>query len=76
MAKFILSFKVRFPPMKCRVGALTVSSVAVIAFKAVYTLETKRRNNDAKVIALFVEMRDMIGVLLQYGVLASSVEYR
>lgn len=62
--------------MKHRVGALTVRSVAVLAFKAIYTLEMKRRNNDAKVIALFVSMRDMIGVLLQYGATASSVEYR
>ncbi|CCM04671.1 uncharacterized protein FIBRA_06857 [Fibroporia radiculosa] len=39
--------------------------VAVLAFKAVYTLEMKRRDNDQKVIVLFVEMRDMIAVLLQ-----------
>jgi hypothetical protein len=29
--------------------------VAVLAFKAVYTLEVKRRSNDKKVIALYVE---------------------
>jgi len=30
-------------------------SVAVLAFKAVYTLETKRRENDKRVLALYVE---------------------
>ncbi|KAL6299183.1 hypothetical protein BKA93DRAFT_612607 [Sparassis latifolia] len=39
--------------------------VAVLAFKAVYTLETKRRANDKKIIALYVEMKDMIAVLIQ-----------
>ena len=29
--------------------------VAVLAFKAVYTLETKRRENDKRVLALYVE---------------------
>jgi len=29
--------------------------VAVLAFKAVYTLEVKRRNNDKRVIALYAE---------------------
>jgi hypothetical protein len=29
--------------------------VAVLAFKAVYTLEVKRRSNDKRVIALYVE---------------------
>ncbi|KAI0249341.1 hypothetical protein BJV78DRAFT_1347821 [Lactifluus subvellereus] len=38
--------------------------VVVLAFKAVYTLELKRRDNDSKVIALYVEMKDMMGVLL------------
>ncbi|KAI0265555.1 hypothetical protein BC834DRAFT_987866 [Gloeopeniophorella convolvens] len=39
--------------------------VVVMAFKAVYTLELKRRDNEKKIIALYVEMKDMMGVLLQ-----------
>ncbi|KAH9948257.1 hypothetical protein B0H21DRAFT_847639 [Amylocystis lapponica] len=39
-------------------------NVVVLAFKTVYTLETKRRANDKKVIALYVEMKDMISVLV------------
>lgn len=31
------------------------NAVAVLAFKAVYTLETKRRENDKRVLALYVE---------------------
>lgn len=38
--------------------------VVVLAFQAVYTLEQKRRDNEQKIIALFVEMKDMMGVLL------------
>ena len=38
--------------------------VVVMAFKAVYTLEQKRRDNEKKIIALYVEMKDMMGVLL------------
>jgi hypothetical protein len=37
---------------------------AVLVFKTVYTLELKRRDNDKKIIALYVEMKDMMGVLL------------
>ena len=40
--------------------------VVVLAFKAVYTLEQMRRDNEKKVIALYVEMKDMMGVLLLY----------
>jgi hypothetical protein len=40
--------------------------VAVLAFKTVYTLEQKRRDNDKKIVALFVGMRDMMGALLLY----------
>ena len=56
-------------------------AVAVLAFKAVYTLETKRRENDKRVLVLYVEyvasnfsgappsynyrMKDMMGVLVQ-----------
>ncbi|KAI9464119.1 hypothetical protein BJY52DRAFT_887705 [Lactarius psammicola] len=38
--------------------------VVVMAFKTVYTLELKRRDNEKKIIALYVEMKDMMGVLL------------
>ncbi|KAI0298350.1 hypothetical protein B0F90DRAFT_1669084 [Multifurca ochricompacta] len=38
--------------------------VVVMAFKTVYTLELKRRDNERKIIALYVEMKDMMGVLL------------
>ncbi|KAI9438365.1 hypothetical protein H4582DRAFT_258574 [Lactarius indigo] len=38
--------------------------VVVVAFKTVYTLELKRRDNEKKIIALYVEMKDMMGVLL------------
>ena len=37
----------------------------VIAFKIAYTLEKNRRDNDRKVGALFVTMKDMIAVLTQ-----------
>lgn len=40
------------------------SVVIVLAFKTVYTLEQKRRDNDKKIISLFVGMRDMMGSLL------------
>jgi len=35
-----------------------------LAFKTVYNLELKRRDNEKKIIALYVEMKDMMGVLL------------
>ncbi|KAH9994244.1 hypothetical protein BJV77DRAFT_995584 [Russula vinacea] len=38
--------------------------VAVITFKTVYILELKRRENDKKIIALYVEMKDAMGALL------------
>ena len=38
--------------------------VVVLAFKTVYTLEQKRRDNEKKVVALYVEMKDMMSVLL------------
>ena len=34
--------------------------------KAVWTLELNRRENDRKTIALYVEMKDMMKVLVQY----------
>ena len=42
---------------------LTGKSVAVLAFETVYTLEQKRRDNEKKVKALYVGMKDMMGVL-------------
>ncbi|KAG8806128.1 hypothetical protein FRC19_007457 [Serendipita sp. 401] len=41
-----------------------VISVVVLAFKAVITLELKRRSNDQKVIAIKLKMKDMVSVLL------------
>ncbi|KAF8273627.1 hypothetical protein EI94DRAFT_1563512, partial [Lactarius quietus] len=38
--------------------------VVVLAFTAVYTLEQKRRDNEKKIVALYVAMKDMMGVLL------------
>jgi len=42
---------------------VTVETVVVVAFKTVYTLELKHRDNEKKIIALYVEMKDMMGVL-------------
>ncbi|KAJ7262295.1 hypothetical protein B0H12DRAFT_1105150 [Mycena haematopus] len=39
--------------------------VAVMAFKAVWALEQKRRDNDRKILALQLEMKEMMGVLTQ-----------
>jgi hypothetical protein len=35
--------------------AIDLHTVAVLAFKAVYTLEKKRRENDKRVLALYAE---------------------
>ena len=40
--------------------------MAVLAFKAVYTLESCRRENDRRVTTLYVEMKDMMLVMVQY----------
>ncbi|KAK7062151.1 hypothetical protein R3P38DRAFT_2495366 [Favolaschia claudopus] len=40
-------------------------SVAVMAFKAVWALELKRRANDKMILSLHLEMKDMMGVLTQ-----------
>jgi hypothetical protein len=37
----------------------------VLAFKAVVTLELKRRENDSKIIVLHLKMQEMMSVLLQ-----------
>ena len=47
------------------VWGLTQTSVAVLAFKAVYTMEMTRRQNDKRIITLYVSMKDMIAVLVQ-----------
>lgn len=46
--------------------------VAVLAFKAVVTLELKRRENDKKVIALNMLMKDMLSTLLLYDSISSN----
>jgi hypothetical protein len=45
---------------------VTRKIVVVLAFKTVYTLEKKRRDNDKKIISLYVGMKDMMGSLLLY----------
>jgi hypothetical protein len=45
---------------------VTGKIVVVLAFKTVYTLEQKRRDNDKKIISLYVGMKDMMGALLRY----------
>ena len=45
---------------------MTGEIVVVLAFKTVYTLEQKRRDNDKKIISLYVGMKDMMGALLRY----------
>jgi hypothetical protein len=42
-----------------------VIGVVVLAFKAVVTLEMKRRDNDKKVVALHLQMQETMSVLLQ-----------
>lgn len=39
--------------------------VCVLSFKAVVTLELKRRDNDRKVVALHLQMQQMLVALLQ-----------
>ncbi|KAJ6499432.1 hypothetical protein C8R45DRAFT_115543 [Mycena sanguinolenta] len=46
-------------------GVLRFIGVAVMAFKAVWALEQKRRDNDRKILALHLEMKEMMGVLTQ-----------
>ena len=43
---------------------VTEIAVVVLAFKAACTLKLKRRKSDKKIIALYGEMKDMMGVLL------------
>ena len=44
------------------------------AFRVVVELDMKRRDNDKKIGVLFVEMRDMMEALLQYGVRLSVMK--
>lgn len=39
--------------------------MAVLAFKAVYTLERTRSENDKKIKLLYLEMKDMMSILLR-----------
>ncbi|KAI0737618.1 hypothetical protein C8Q80DRAFT_1212220 [Daedaleopsis nitida] len=50
------------------------AAVAVLAFKAVYELELKRRENDKKILAVYGEMRDMMGALSQLRTIKSEDE--
>jgi hypothetical protein len=52
---------------------MTGKLVAVLAFKTIYTLEMKRRDNDKKIIALHAEIKDMMDVLLLCVIL--SIHY-
>ena len=38
---------------------------AVIMFKSAYTLEMTRRVSDKKIMALYVEMKDMMEIIVQ-----------
>lgn len=41
--------------------------VAVAVFKTAITLEMTRRSNDKRILALHVEMKDMMSVLAMYA---------
>jgi hypothetical protein len=47
-----------------RAQEVTENVGVVLVFKTVYTLELNRRENDKRIIALYVEMKDMMGALL------------
>ncbi|THH02008.1 hypothetical protein EW026_g787 [Hermanssonia centrifuga] len=42
-----------------------VAAAPILAFKAVYSMERTRRENDKRIISLYVAMKDMIVVLIQ-----------
>ncbi|KAJ7437086.1 hypothetical protein B0H11DRAFT_2206778 [Mycena galericulata] len=48
--------------------------VALLAFKAVWALEQKRRANDKMILTLHMEMKDMMGVLTQLKSVKDSEE--
>ena len=52
--------------MACLHDEMIGEIVIVLAFKTVYTLEQTRRDNDKKIINLYVGMKDMMGALLLY----------
>ena len=54
--------------MAFKVGLVSIPTLKadMHRIKAVYTLEMKRRENDRRIITLHVEMKDMMGVLVQY----------
>ena len=39
----------------------------MLAFKAVYYLESTRKENDKRVMTLYVSMKDMMIVIVQYA---------
>jgi hypothetical protein len=41
-------------------------TVVVLAFKAAYNMERTRRENDKRILLLYVAMKDMLTALLQY----------
>jgi hypothetical protein len=43
---------------------VTKNTVAVLTFRTVYTLESSRRHNEKKIIAVYDAMKDMMSVLL------------
>src|ERR1700749_1534107 len=54
------------------IHAIDDSTAVVVAFRAAYSLETKRRDNDRKIKALFAGMGEMMAVLEQYAFLRFS----
>ena len=50
--------------------------VAVGAFKVVVELDLKRRDNEKKITLLFVEMKDMMEVLIQYALVVIGRDIR
>lgn len=52
--------------MYFQISANGYFTVAVLAFKAAYTLEAARRDNDKKIQLLYLEMKDMMSVLLRF----------
>ena len=45
---------------------IKTNGIILLCLKTVYTLEMSRRENDKKIIALHVEMKDLMYVLVQY----------
>lgn len=51
--------------LSCLISSLTrrYATAAVVAFKAALSLEVARRDNDRKILALYVRMKDMMSTL-------------